>query len=338
MRWSAAIVFVGLHLSAEEPALLWTTRFDRNEGIDNPIGLQRDTTGNMYVIGSTRPTATQPADFVIIKYSATGTPIWTNFFDLDNRNDVAVSAAIDPAGVIFVTGESQFSWTNSAFVTVAFDLDGQRLWLRTNQPLPDLINRPAAIARDQEGNVLVAGTASTASAQRNFLTIKYDQTGETLWSQSYVGPRHADSAQTMKIDGAGNVYVLGTSHGGLETQRDFTLVKYRAAGTQLWVAHFDGPLSLDDYPADLAIDSRGNAIVVGYTEKGTPSADYVTLKYDQNGNELWARFFNGNLGGVGRMDQARYVAVGPDHSIYVTGLSEGPGGIGFVTIKYDADG
>ncbi len=60
--------------------------------------------------------------------------------------------------------------------------------------------------------------------------------------------------------------------------------------------------------------------------------DYVTVKYDSSGNELWVKRYNepGNF-----QDRGRSIAVDDSHNVYVTGWSYGSGtNYDYATIKY----
>jgi hypothetical protein len=64
-------------------------------------------------------------------------------------------------------------------------------------------------------------------------------------------------------------------------------VKYSPLGEELWVARYDGPVSLDDYASAMALDAAGNVYVTGSscgrTNDGTHCLDYdyATIKYSQ---------------------------------------------------------
>lgn len=102
-----------------------------------------------------------------------------------------------------------------------------------------------------------------------------------------------------------------------------------------WVREYASQLapSLDRAVA-LAIDRSGNTYVTGFGTKLPYGADYVTIKYDPSGRQVWlARYDNGGD------DAASAIAVDARGNVYVTGTSErADGSAEFATVKYNADG
>lgn len=100
--------------------------------------------------------------------------------------------------------------------------------------------------------------------------------------------------------------------------------------TELWHRSYDG--GEDDVANGVAVDSRDNIIVTGYTSIATGNANCYTIKYDKNGNQLWSRIYDG-----GKDDQAYDVAVDSQDNVIITGYttSTDPD---LLTIKYDSNG
>ena len=120
---------------------------------------------------------------------------------------------------------------------------------------------------------------------------------------------------------------------------DYGTVSYDRNGNQLWVARYNGPGNAFDDANAIAVDSAGNTYVTGGSMgsgNGT-RYDYATVKYDKNGNQLWAARYHGP--GYGD-DTANAVAVDAGGDVYVTGQSTGSENnlVDYATVKYDTNG
>ncbi len=150
------------------------------------------------------------------------------------------------------------------------------------------------------------------------------------WTQRYSGPiGDADSAQDLALDPQGNIYVTGVS--GM-TARDIATVKYSPSGQQLWVRTYDGPAHLNDEGTRIIV--RGGFVYVGGTTTVASSAeDYLVIKYDTDGNQIWTA----RRAGAGQ-DQLRGLAVDVAGNVYVTGETTAGNFTDITTIKYNPQG
>lgn len=195
------------------------------------------------------------------------------------------------------------------------------------------------------GNVVyAAGHAKSRASGRTGLLLlaKYVDAGSTStreWVRTL--QMNGAGADEVAVDARGNVIVAGTSNLAQVGRSNIVVLKYSPAGALKWRAVYDGAEHRDDYVTDLALDARGNALVVGASYGKGTGRDYVTLKVRANGTRAWARRY----AGPDFYDEARSVAVDPAGSVYVTGDSrrrpDVPGRAGpnrAVTIKYSAGG
>ena len=113
----------------------------------------------------------------------------------------------------------------------------------------------------------------------------------------------------------------------------------------LWVARYvpsEGEKA-DSDPTAVVTDGAGNIFVVGFIQTDKHDVDFLTIKYDANGRQLWRRRYNGPGNDV---DRARAVLPDDEGGIFVTGESDNGKGNGatrlsgtdFATIHYDAAG
>ncbi len=113
------------------------------------------------------------------------------------------------------------------------------------------------------------------------------------------------------------------------------------APTPDWGAFYNNAQNFSDYDSKVAVDPQGNTYVTGRSLKVANTAgdeDIVTIKYDANGVQKWAKTFNGAGNYKDYPIAIRTDAAG---NVYVAGTSYnalGDTGYDFVTLKYDTAG
>lgn len=113
----------------------------------------------------------------------------------------------------------------------------------------------------------------------------------------------------LDTDSAGNVYVLGDT----PATNILVIKKFNVAGNLLWQQIYDPPDSLRG--AWITVDAKSNVIILASIVRaldGEPHG-WLTLKYDTNGNLLWANSLPGPFRGAIRVE------VDAQDNIYVAG-------------------
>lgn len=204
-------------------------------------------------------------------------------------------------------------------------------WVRSYSEKDSVSNIPAAI--DANGNVYVTGYTYNIAHNYDYTTIKYNQLGDTLWVRHYNGPANSsDIASAIALDIAGNVYVSGGSY-GVGSGMDYATVKYDQNGNQLWVARYNGTGNNYDIANSLAVDGTGNVFVVGSSFGPTSSEDFVTVKYNSNGQQQWVNRYNGT---GNEFDSGIGIVVSSTGRVFATGTTTVTGGQKkIVSIRYN---
>ena len=191
-------------------------------------------------------------------------------------------------------------------------------------------------------------TTSTAFYSRDarnglepYLEIVYEKV-EPWTGVKQFGTTAPDSGISIALDGKGNVYVAGYTLGNFDGYVnpgtfDAFLVQYDASGNRRWTRQVGSADT--DIHYEVTVDKNGDVIVVG-TTSGAPAEPCVVgnvmlAKYDVEGNEIWARRYDGGA----CLDAGYSVAVDSNRSIYITGYTfVNPERFDVILVKFDRDG
>jgi len=209
----------------------WVARYNGpGNGWDEAGAIAVDAAGNVYVTGWSYGSGTYN-DYATIKYNASGIEQWVARFNV-HAYDAATAIALDAAGNVYVTGTSQFGpWRD--YATIKYNPSGILQWVAYYNGPGNSWDGATAIAVDAAGNVYVTGYSYDGSGtSQDYATIKYNASGVEQWAARYNGPRNYDDyAAAIAVDGAGNVYVTGTSYGAGWSV--YTTIKYTQEPTSV---------------------------------------------------------------------------------------------------------
>jgi uncharacterized delta-60 repeat protein len=310
-------------------------------GNDAPSAIAVDGSGNVYVTGQSDvdPAVTINNNYSTVKYNSSGTQMWNQLYNgTANLSDGANAIAIDASGNVIVAGNSHGLATQRDGVAIKYDPNGTSLWTYRFDGQGDNSDKANAIIVDGIGNTYVTGSAVRTGASKDYCTIKYNSLGDTTWVKTFNGAgNNNDEASAIAVDASGNVYVTGYAK-GLTSSKDITTIKYNSIGDTLWIKSYNGTGNGDDYGVALKVDASGNVFVTGYSDGDATVAinyDYVTIKYNSTGTQLWATRYNGTGNAT---DQPVGICIDGSGNSYVTGKSSNGADDDFRTIKYNSSG
>lgn len=264
-----------------------------------------------------------------------------------------------------------------------YDLDGNVIWAKDFGG--DYHETVYDISADALGNIILVGSYaswnltfgaytlqnhSVVNAMNDIFIAKLDSNGNALWVKGASGNDANDMAFDVQADDSGNIFVSG-SFGNAQIYFDTImlqnagtfgtfLLKYDANGNALWGKSLNGFSNIND----LTIDNTDNLIVTGsfgdstisfntitlhnsHYLSNTYNSEVFTLKYDTDGNPIWAK----SAGSHG-IDEGLAVQSDTLGNIYVAGYGDGgnidfgtfsqsignDGHIGMFIVKYDLNG
>ena len=300
---------------------------------DQANDIELDDQGNVYVTGGSKGIGND-FDFATIKYDSSGNEQWVVRYNAPAfYSDIAGHVSVDPDGNVYVSGSSLGANTSYDIATVKYNNLGQFQWVKRYNSTANGNDLSQGLEVDISGNIFVVGNSDSTGSLYDYVTIKYNPSGNTEWIKRYNGPANdGDLVSSMSLDNSGNVYVSGWSFGN-GTQSDYATVKYNNSGVEQWAARWDDPASSYDYANDIAVDENGNVYVTGISQGMGTDNDYTTVKYNSMGEQQWAVPYNGQSNGS---DIPYHIALDYLGDIYVTVYSNN--NAEYSTIKYNKQG
>lgn len=293
---------------------------------DEPADVAVDATGNVFIAGNSG------GDILVAKYNALGSALWVKRFNgAGGGTDTASSLALDSAGNAYVTGSVSTSASTQQMTTLKFQSsNGAVLWSTSDTAVS---GAGKTVRVDGAGNVYAVGEHDNAG-YLELVTVRYDAaSGAVVWSSAYNSPFLETHASDVVIDGTGGVYSLGTvavDPGGT----NMLLVKYDAAGVQVWADSLDGLGGLD-YGRSLALDPNGFIYAAGQVEFFDLDFDMGLFKVRQDtGVLVWEKA----LDGYGNNDDALSVSSTADGSAFLAGYRDDGTLFRTTAVKFTAAG
>ena len=300
---------------------VWAAKLDTNGGLqwntflggdqnDTPAAVAVDGSGNIYVCGESVSTWGSPIvpfssyDGFLARLNGAGGLVWNTFFGSGDL-DVAWDVAVDGSGGVCVTGWSDSSWgipvrafmgSTDAFVA-KFGSNGSMAW-NTFLGSPNNTVGGYRIVTDSRGDIYIAGLSNDswgapvnpfAGAGDGFAA-KLSAAGGLLW-HSFLGGSGYDMAESIAVDGSGNVFVGGYSYAGWGNPSlpfqgydglDVFAARLDGGGALAWNAFLlSTDWAINYWGMGIAVDAAGGAFVTGTSENtfGSPVRAFSGL-YD----------------------------------------------------------
>ena len=284
-----------------------------------------DKFGNFIVAGRSEITDTNSTDLIILKYSSSGNLLWESRYNGPaNNTESFKDMVLDDSCNIYVTCSSfeGAALGNINWVTLKYSPNGVLIWKQSLDWTLHKEDVPFSITLDNQNNVFVAGYVwAPPLPYQNFdiAIAKYNGiTGDLIWTNSYnCYEFFPEWGYSVTADDSGNAYVSGYSKlQSNPSQNVIVTIKYDSSGNQIWIREFLRATAEYAIPMYSEIDKENNTVICGNYNGNT---DFVTLKYNPQGDLLWSNYFNG----VGNnLDFCNAMIIDDSMNVYLTGRSQ----------------
>jgi hypothetical protein len=327
-----------------------------------------DASGNVYIVGYTTGgldgnTLTGTTDFFITKYNSSGIKQYTNQMGFAGAYTEGRSIAIDTSGNVYIAGYTEGGLDGNKltgiqdFFVTKYNSSGVKQY--TNQM--GVIRKGTqgqSITTDDSGNVYVAGTTSgglddnTLTGTTDFFITKYNSSGVKQYTRQLGVARALTYGQSVATDTSGNVYVTGTTYGGLDgnTQAGFSdayITKFNSSGDKLLTYQMGVVGLFSTFSQHVAIDASGDIYISGSTNAGldgnflTGTYDAFMTKFDNSLTKQYTK----QMDVAGKTTNGASVATDASGNVFVAGYTYGgldsntlTGTTDSFVTKYDSSG
>jgi hypothetical protein len=305
---------------------LWTAPY-------SGASLAVDAIADIYVTGF-------GTNFNTVKLSPAGSNVWfAQYVDIGPTLSQAV--LVDTETNIYVAGSDTYSYygnggptilSNSRLELAKFDVNGNLVWTafyeaNAGSEGPVQI---AGAALDAAKNIYVSANAYS----HPFQTIMFSNNGAVGWVAANPTANGSSIAYGLSLDVSNNAVVTGQTHDNFDYNSTFGTYKINTSAAYVWANLYPDVPTGTSVGTAITIDQANNVYVTGYSPGTNFNDNIVTIKYNQNGNQIWVQQYK-SLGTGNAAGNA--VAVDNNGNVYVTGYDTTPaGGTEIVTIKYSA--
>ena len=310
------------------------------------------------------------------KFSADGTLLWTQPFDIPTDHTLLHWLAVDSSDNVIRGGYQEGG--GGGYLAVKYDPSGNELWW-TIAPGTEG-GQAFRVAVDEYDDMYLFGEAYQGFAKKR-LTVKIDKNGQVQWLRwtwmaepvemavrdgkvvvtaeagggDYVTTAYGydgallwesiyeagTSLNHVAIGADGQVVVCGWGMSSISPGSAGTVVQYDAVGNERWATEYNGPYGGVEIFHRVAVDDDGFVIAAGYGLSSAPDDAWSIVKLDPAGQVVWT-FLYDNVTFTG-WEYAYSLAVGEAGAIYAGGLSDRHASCGFGSlegqlIKLDSDG
>ena len=293
-----------------------------------------DAGGNVYVTGYS-------TNFNTVKLNASGSNVWFASY-VDYGPTLSQVICLDSNTNVYVAGSDDYAHSSGMgyFIQLAiikYDSNGTQLWKALNdQSLTMGISavQVGGVALDNANNLYIVADFNPEVVK--FVTLMYSSNGALDWT-CYLTSDFASQSHGLAVESNRHVLVTGQLNYAYNPSLGTHSYCYgtfdvNANGNPAWTNDFP-QLPFGSSAANaITIDRADNIYVTGYSPGTNSGNDIVTIKYDQNGNQIWLQRYNGPGNGN---DAGNAIAVDNNGNVYVTGYeTTAAGGTEMVTIKY----
>jgi hypothetical protein len=284
--------------------------------------IARNTSNDVFTCGATLDNNGN-YDILLTKHNSANVLQWSvTFAGSYGGDDYAADIALDALGNIYVVGTTQVGSLDYNAVMLKFNPSGTQSWAQTYAGSGNGPDGFTTVLVENNNSIYAAGGAYISlSNLTDALSVKYDSTGTSLWTNTWNNSTSSmQDAAVRIVNSGGQTYVFSASQSGnnpvtwkmAQPRYNSTTGAFIAAGIS------SGDDTAFSTVSDVAVDGVNHILVAGTVQSTTQGKNIRVARFNLTLTEQWVYNYNG----AGNTDdEAMALAlVGTSH-VYITGYA-----------------
>lgn len=276
-------------------------------------------------------------DLMVTKRNPSGAILWSHTYNgAGNRDDYATDVQIDAVGNVYVAGTYYKDATDSMnAIVIKYNSAGVHKWTKTLNGAGSKNDGFAAIQVGGNAVVAVGSTWQGTTNKYDMLAVRYDSSGNQIWSQNWDYTGLFDAAVNLWITGS-KIFIAGGAQSAITTYK-YAVVTLKASDGSVQSSNVTGGTAFGiDQVTDLQMDNSGNIFITGGVVNTGTLYDFKTIKLDTALNVIWSVSYSSS-GAYNDVASGLYIdSLG---NIIVTGyVTTASQGKNYATVKYNSSG
>ena len=307
------LILFPISVLCQVPDTMWTSLVV-DGGRSTSACVRQTNDGGFILAGDNNPGGVM-SDAFLAKIDQDGNVIWTKSYG-GTASDYLNSVQQTTDGGYICTGANLSMGIHGLAYTIRTDANGDSLWTRLFGE-PGFAYHGSDVVNTIDGCYTITGNCTDNENENRLLLLKYNDSGDLLWSQIYREFWGKGLSLVQLVDGS--FVIAGQSD---HNQGDVLLMKTDEDGEIIWMRNIGGPATDSAHSVKQTHD--GGFIICG--SYLTYSSEVWLLKTDSEGDTLWTRFYGGAQNEWGNeVDQTLdggYVITGVSYSYNVIGIPD----------------
>jgi len=294
-----------------------------------------DNSGNVFLAGY-GASNTSNADFFTYKIDNVGNMNWHKRYEGSAKDTDIAYSLVKPDSKVYVTGTCKEITSGYDFLTIKYDSLGSQSWARKFNGLGNGTDIAKVVIADPPNNIYVTGKSYGAGTGFDIVTVKYDSSGNQIWSKSFNrNGTDDDEPSSMTFDSEGNIIITGKSKSPT-SNADIITLKYDFSGNLLFSHFYNGASNGNDEGNSISADGFGNVYVCGKSQSTIGNQDLIVIKYNSSGVQQWFNLYNGASNAE---DEGVSMNSNQQGDVFVGGYTKNSAlNYDYVIIKYNSSG